>query len=169
MIGTFDAPGVQFRLCLPEHLPAIHADPVRLRQILLNLLDNACKATTAGAITLGAEVEPPHLHLWVADTGAGIPSDVQERIFEPFVTEPRGKTRPDGIGLGLPITRRLVALHRGHMALESAPGRGSIFRVYLPLPRLRSRPGPPAPPTRCADRVAAARCRRSPRSASARG
>lgn len=144
VVGTFDAPGVQFRLALPEHLPAIHADPVRLRQILLNLLSNARKSTTAGTITLGAEVEPPHLHLWVADTGVGIPADVQERIFEPFVTEPRGKTRPDGIGLGLTITRRLVALHRGHMALESATGRGSIFRVYLPLPALAGEQAKPA-------------------------
>ena len=125
---------------LPERLPLIQADPVRLRQILLNLLANARKFTMAGHILLGAEVEPPHLHMWVEDTGSGIPVDQQERIFEPFVTVERLGRRSDGIGLGLTVTRRLVALHRGSMTLESQAGRGSTFHVYLPLPSVSSQP-----------------------------
>jgi AraC-like DNA-binding protein len=109
---------------------------VRLRQILLNLLGNAHKFTASGHVTLGAEVAPPHLHIWVADTGCGIPVDLQERIFEPFVTGRHDGQRPQGVGLGLTITRRLVALHRGTMTLESQPGRGSTFHVYVPLPSL---------------------------------
>jgi len=54
---------------------------------------------------------PPHLHIWVQDTGLGIPIELQERIFEPFVTPEQAKRRGEGIGLGLSITRRLVALH----------------------------------------------------------
>ncbi len=129
-------PTVTWHLQLPERLPLIQADPVRLRQILLNLLSNARKFTDPGEVVLGAQVEPPHLRLWVQDTGAGISPDMQERIFEPFVTAEHAGRRPEGIGLGLSITRRLVALHSGSMRLESQPGRGSTFHVYLPLPNL---------------------------------
>jgi signal transduction histidine kinase/AraC-like DNA-binding protein len=127
-------------LHLPERLPLIQADPVRLRQILLNLLANARKFTNTGHILLGAEVELPHLHIWIEDTGIGIPVDQQERIFEPFITVERLGRRSEGVGLGLAVTRRLVALHRGSMTLESQVGRGSTFHVYLPLPSLSGQP-----------------------------
>ena len=140
IIGSV-APGpVAWRLELPERLPVIQADPVRLRQVVLNLLSNANKFTERGEIVLGAEVTPPYLHIWVRDTGIGISPDQQERIFEPFVTAVQTGRRLEGIGLGLSITRRLVALHHGLMRLESEPGRGSTFHVYLPLPSLSDRP-----------------------------
>jgi len=111
--------------------------PGRLRQILLNLLSNASKFTCAGKICLGATVEPPYLHIWVSDSGAGIPIEQQEQIFEPFCPPVRiSARRKSGIGLGLSITRRLVALHGGSMSLESQPEKGSTFHVYLPLPNL---------------------------------
>jgi len=138
------SPGeVVWQLRLPDRLPVIQADPVRLRQILMNLLSNARKFTTSGQIVLGAEVNPPHLHLWVQDTGLGIPEELQERIFEPFVTVERLGRRSEGIGLGLSITRRLVALHGGLMSLESQPGQGSTFHIYLPLPNLSGKFGAP--------------------------
>lgn len=127
---------VAWHLRLPDRLPIIQADPVRLRQILLNLLGNALKFTERGHITLGAQVSPPHLDLWVEDTGVGILPDQQERIFEPFVAVEQDHRRRIGIGLGLSITRRLVALHGGLMTLDSQPGQGSTFHVYLPLPSL---------------------------------
>jgi signal transduction histidine kinase/DNA-binding LacI/PurR family transcriptional regulator/AraC-like DNA-binding protein len=128
---------VVWRLQLPERLPWINADAVRLRQILLNLLSNANKFTERGYISLGAEVSPPYLHMWIEDTGLGIPPDQQERIFEPFVTAEHDSDRHiGGIGLGLSITRHLVALHAGRIELDSQPGKGSTFHVYLPLPRL---------------------------------
>jgi len=130
----FSADGlVAWRLDLPPDLPWLDADPVRLRQVLLNLLHNAHKFTERGQITLGAKVAPPDLHIWVADTGAGIPGELQEQIFEPFISVDTGARRHEGIGLGLSIARRLVALHGGRMALESEPGRGSTFHIYLPL------------------------------------
>ncbi len=141
---------VAWRLSLPERLPLLQADPVRVKQIVLNLLGNALKFTTAGQIILGAEVLPPYMHLWVADTGIGIPIDLQERIFEPFVTEEQTGRRPSGIGLDLSITRQLVALHHGWMSLESQPGRGSTFHVYLPLPNMQGQ----APAARQAARPA---------------
>ena len=137
---------VEWRLCLPGRLPVIQADTVRLRQILLNLLSNASKFTPTGQITLGAEVEPPYLHVWVEDTGIGIPVGLQERIFEPFVTAGRVTRRREAIGLGLSITRHLVALHGGFMSLESRSERGSVFHVYLPLPTLAGHPAPPHSP-----------------------
>jgi signal transduction histidine kinase/DNA-binding LacI/PurR family transcriptional regulator/AraC-like DNA-binding protein/CheY-like chemotaxis protein len=127
---------VTWSLQLPDRLPVIQADPVRLRQILLNLLSNADRFTEQGCITLGAEVSPLHLHIWVEDTGLGIPPDQQERIFEPFATAEHDERSLDGIGLGLSIARRLVALHCGSMTLDSQPGQGSTFHVYLPLPSL---------------------------------
>lgn len=127
---------LKWELNLPEHLPVIHADPGRLRQILLNLLHNAQKFTSSGKIILGVEVEPPHLHLWIKDTGSGISIEQQERIFEPFVSIAQPGRRPNGIGLGLSITRQLIALHNGSLTLESQPREGSTFHVYLPLPNL---------------------------------
>ncbi|MFN8472319.1 MAG: substrate-binding domain-containing protein [Anaerolineae bacterium] len=138
---------VKWRLALPSHLPVLQADPVRLRQVLLNLLSNARKFTSQGEIVLGAEVEPPYLHIWVRDTGVGIPVDAQERIFEPFTTVERPSRRHDGVGLGLTITRRLVALHGGTITLDSREGEGSIFHVYLPLPGSAGETTPPATPS----------------------
>jgi signal transduction histidine kinase/DNA-binding LacI/PurR family transcriptional regulator/AraC-like DNA-binding protein len=127
---------VELFLEVPDHLPILHADPVRLRQILMNLLSNAFKFTLQGKIILGAEVQLPHIHFWVSDTGSGITPELQERIFEPFIkVDPPGQRR-EGIGLGLSITRRLVALHGGSITLDSLPEHGSTFHVYIPLPGL---------------------------------
>jgi signal transduction histidine kinase/AraC-like DNA-binding protein/ABC-type sugar transport system substrate-binding protein len=134
---------VKWQLMLPERLPVLQADPVRLRQILINLLSNAGRYTTQGQIVLGADVEPPCLHIWISDSGPGIPVDQQERIFEPFVSGDFSARRQGGIGLGLSITRRLVALHHGTMTLESQTGVGSTFHVYLPLPNLKGNFPPP--------------------------
>ena len=127
---------VEWKLELPERLPVIRADAVRLHQILLNLLSNASKFTESGQIVLGAEVAPPDMHFWVSDTGWGISSEQQERIFEPFVSVERDHRITGGIGLGLSITRHLVALHGGKMSLDSQAGKGSTFHIYLPLPAL---------------------------------
>ena len=138
---------VAWDLCLPERLPLIQADAVRLRQILLNLLSNAAKFTQAGHIALGAAVEPPYMHLWVSDTGIGIPAERQEQVFEPFITVDRSTRRREGIGLGLTVTRHLVALHGGLMSLESSPEQGSTFHIYLPLPTLGAGVARPQPAT----------------------
>ncbi len=129
---------VELLLDVPENLPILYADPIRLRQVLMNLLSNALKFTQRGKIVLGAEVQLPHVHIWVTDTGSGIALALQERIFEPFVkVEPPGQ-RIGGIGLGLSITRRLVALHNGSITLDSQPGQGSTFHVYIPLPGINT-------------------------------
>jgi signal transduction histidine kinase/AraC-like DNA-binding protein/CheY-like chemotaxis protein len=129
---------VDLLLEIPTHLPVLHADPVRLRQIFMNLLGNALKFTQQGSIVLGVEVQLPHIHFWVSDTGIGISPELQERIFEPFVKAEALEYRREGIGLGLSITRRLVALHGGSITLDSIPDHGSIFHVYIPLPGLNN-------------------------------
>jgi signal transduction histidine kinase/AraC-like DNA-binding protein len=143
MAGADSRSSVAWRLQLPDRLPTIQADPMRLRQILLNLLSNAGKFVEKGQVLLGAEVTPPNLHLWVQDTGPGISDKLQRHIFEPFVTARRTNRQYEGVGLGLSITRRLVLLHRGSMELESQPGQGSTFHVYLPLPTLDVRTSTP--------------------------
>lgn len=130
-----DSP-VRWTLDLPESLPVIQADPARLRQIILNLLSNAHKFTHEGQITLGAELVLPYLHIWVQDTGIGIPNGLKSRVFDSFVTGEYAHQQQKGIGLGLTITRKLVVLHGGRMTFESEEHHGSTFHVYLPLPTL---------------------------------
>jgi AraC-like DNA-binding protein len=81
-------------------------------------------------------VAPPEIHFWVTDTGLGIDPEHQERIFEPFVTLEDNRRIAGVIGLGLSITRHLVALHGGRMKLDSRSNQGSTFHIYLPLPAL---------------------------------
>lgn len=124
---------VTWQLDLPPHLPLLKADPVRVRQIVINLLSNAQKFTAHGTITLGAAVESSRLHLWVSDTGSGIPDDLQDSIFEPFVSGPQPGHARESMGLGLSIVQQLVALHGGTLHVESRVGLGSTFHVVLPL------------------------------------
>ena len=130
--------GVSWQLQLPDNLPIIEADPVRLRQILLNLLANAARFTRAGQISLGTETTDSHLHLWVSDTGAGIPDEVLEHIYEPFVTYETAVQPSSGIGLGLSITKHLVELHNGYLTVDSILETGSTFHVFLPLPTMEN-------------------------------
>lgn len=125
---------LQWRLELPEQLPEIEADPLRLRQVLLNLLSNACKFTERGHIRLGGLVAGSYLHLWVDDTGAGIPLEQQRSIFRAFSTAEQRRRPAEGIGLGLRVTHELVKLHGGMITFTSIPGAGATFHVYLPLP-----------------------------------
>jgi len=132
--GSKGAQAVEWKLAMAPRLPLIQADPLRLKQVFLNLLSNADKFTAQGTIELGARTEPPHLHVWVKDTGPGISPDLKERIFQPFVTGNHSET--GGIGLGLSITRHLVTLHFGSLEMETSEGQGTTFHVRLPLPNL---------------------------------
>ena len=113
----------------------VHADPVRVRQVLLNLLGNALKFTERGGITV--RVRPARggcLAVVVHDTGVGIPRDQHARLFQPFAQVARGATAAAGTGLGLTISRRLVDAMDGRLRFRSRPGRGSSFRLVLPRP-----------------------------------
>lgn len=108
-------------------------DPFRIRQIAENLLSNALKFTREGSITLQAALENGQLHFSISDTGCGISREEQQRIFQEF-TRLHNAQRQEGFGLGLAITRKLVLLLEGDIKIESEPGKGSRFHVYLPLP-----------------------------------
>ncbi len=137
--------GLDMRLELPPELPAaVKGDPARLRQVLSNLLANAVKFTVRGSVTLGMELLPDSgrrkpesagvARFTVRDTGIGIPEDKQQAIFESFQQADDAITRKfGGSGLGLSISKRLVELMGGRLAVESRLGEGSAFSFTLPL------------------------------------
>ncbi|KFB68822.1 ATP-binding protein [Candidatus Accumulibacter vicinus] len=132
----------------PEFPRHIVDDQTKLRQILINLLSNAVKATEEGGVTLRLGVEPEpteRLVLEVEDTGIGIAPQEQGRIFEAFVQSGASGSW-QGTGLGLAITRQFVAMMGGQLTLSSEVGKGSLFRVELPLRRARPEDLPEALP-----------------------
>lgn len=140
----------------PSDIGTMRADMTKIRQILLNLLGNACKFTEQGTITLGVQrlgcrknialvsqakalppLDSPSESGWltfkVKDTGIGIPRDQQGRLFQPFTQADTSSTRKyEGTGLGLTITRKFCHLMAGEVTLESEVGKGSTFTIYLP-------------------------------------
>lgn len=120
---------------IAEDLPLVEADPIRLRQILLNFLSNAAKFTEKGTITLYIVKEGErHIHMAVEDTGIGIAEEDFGVLFEAFEQVDSSVTRSfGGTGLGLPITKKLIELHHGQVWLESEVGKGSTFHVMLPI------------------------------------
>ena len=136
------AKGVELNAILPAGLPVeLTGDPVRVRQILLNLLGNSIKFTEAGEVTLRVECllavpEQVRLRFHVSDTGIGIAAEVRERLFKPFSQGDASTTRRyGGTGLGLVISKRLVSLMNGDIGVESQPGKGSHFWFEIDLSR----------------------------------
>lgn len=125
---------IQMLADTPEYLPPLSADKHAIRQILLNLLTNAIKFTPdGGRITVSAKASGSEIVLQVNDTGKGIPADILPQLAEPFT---RGATNPyekgEGWGLGLAITKSLVALHGGRFEIASEVGIGTTVTVVLP-------------------------------------
>jgi len=121
-----------------DELPRqIVCDPVRLRQVMVNLVGNAIKFTEQGSIVFAVgwlDTSRSFLHFTVRDTGIGIPAERMEHIFQPFTQADNSTTRKfGGTGLGLSITRRLVELQGGQIWAESSPGQGSCFHFTLPV------------------------------------
>jgi signal transduction histidine kinase len=115
---------------LSPGLPTLHTDREKLRQILLNLVDNAVKFTERGEIKISAAQHNGTLRLAVSDTGIGIAEGDVTHLFEEFY---RGKTAARGTGLGLAIVKKLVNVLGGEIAVESELGKGSTFTVTLPV------------------------------------
>jgi two-component system, sensor histidine kinase and response regulator len=128
----------QKSLCLEAALapstPLFVADAIRLHSVFTNLLGNAVKFTPAGG-TVRLILDDSHgdIRIVVQDTGPGIPADQQKKIFEKFHRVYRRGSSATGTGLGLPIVQAIVEHYHGRIELESEEGRGSCFRVYLPL------------------------------------
>jgi signal transduction histidine kinase len=122
--------GITCRADTPDDVPELRADPALLRQALLNLALNACQAMPdGGKLTMGARVmRDRRLALTVEDTGTGISADKLDRIFDLYYT-----TKAQGSGIGLSIVYRIVQLHGGEIEVQSTEGRGTQFRLLLPL------------------------------------
>lgn len=125
---------------LPATLPYVVGDPLRLRQVMVNLLGNAIKYTTQGAVSLSVQIlkqdlEQISLRLEVRDTGIGIPADKLDSIFESFNQADISTTRHfGGTGLGLTISKKLIQLMGGHIGVTSVVDEGSLFWCELSLP-----------------------------------
>jgi signal transduction histidine kinase len=134
-----DRKGLRLEMQVPEGVPPVDADPGKVEQVLVNLLDNAIKFTPEGGqITLRAEAArgdgAATLQVSVSDTGIGIPSECLPRVFEKFYRVDMSSTRgARGTGLGLAICKAIVEGHGGRIWGESAPGGGSRFTFTLPL------------------------------------
>jgi signal transduction histidine kinase/DNA-binding response OmpR family regulator len=143
--------GLALELRVDENLPGhLIGDPIRIRQILLNLTSNAIRYTDSGHVLISAELlgrrgDNAQLRLSVEDTGTGIGADNLPLIFEPYVQfDARNRRQLPGAGLGLTICRQLVHLMEGHLDVESSPGEGSTFWLEVSLPEAVQR----APKTR---------------------
>jgi len=127
---------IDLRAELPIHLPPVLMDRARIRQVLLNLLNNARRFTDCGHITVRATLEAGQVRVTVADTGIGIAPEDHHKVFEEFRQLDGSTTRrQDGSGLGLAISKRFVEMHGGRIWVESdgIPGHGSQFHFTLPL------------------------------------
>ncbi len=129
-----ESKGLQLTVDVDPELPAcLRGDEGRLRQVLLNLLGNAVKFTRHGAIALHLRWRGGNLEFEVADTGQGIARDEIEHLFEPFEQTSAGRLSREGTGLGLTISRQLVQIMGGDIAVESEVDKGTTFRFAVPL------------------------------------
>ena len=135
LLSEAEQRGIRLDLECRWPLPAmIDTDPLRLRQVLINLLGNALKFTERGAVRLSLAAGEGRLQIEVRDTGIGISGEQLDRLFKPFEQADASVTRRfGGSGLGLFISKRWVEAMGGALEVESALGEGSCFRVYLPL------------------------------------
>lgn len=126
----FEDEGLYLRVEVSSDLPAVLADPTRVRQILINLLGNASRFTDTGGVTIRACYDNNQAVVAVSDSGVGIPPGDLPYVFEEF--RQFGERKRGGSGLGLSICKRLIELHGGNMWVESVVGKGSAFSFSLP-------------------------------------
>ena len=124
---------LQWVVTISDHLPDCTADPFRLAQVIGNLVSNAIKYTPKGG-TIAIAAGSDHENFWVrvSDTGPGIALEEQTKIFEPFYRGDQKRRIKQGMGLGLSIARDIAVAHGGEIKLESNPGVGSSFTLYIP-------------------------------------
>ena len=130
--------GLELRIEASPEIPALWIDPLRIRQVMLNLLVNAARFTERGWIRVGLAREGENVRVTVTDTGKGIPAQDLPKVFEAFrTTEQPISAWHSGTGLGLPISKKFVELHRGQMGVESPPEGGTTFWFSLPCVQTR--------------------------------
>ncbi len=129
--------GVDIQVEVPHDFPRLYVDPLRMRQVLFNLVSNAIKFSPSGSqTTLKAFLEPGMAVIAVEDHGIGIPREQLSRLFQEFEQVRDAKTTgPIGTGLGLALARHFVELHGGTINVDTVPGQGSVFTVRVPTRR----------------------------------
>jgi signal transduction histidine kinase len=132
--AQLDRKQLQLILCLDESIPAILLDPVRIKQVLYNIVNNAIKFTQAGGtISISSKYEQQQVIMVIRDTGIGIAAEVQEKVFDEFFqAEHSYKKLFAGVGLGLPLSRKLVEMHGGRIMLSSQVGIGTSVTITIP-------------------------------------
>lgn len=144
--SLFNSKGLYLTLEIPQPLPRIYCDQVRIRQVVINLLSNAGRFTSQGGVTISCELEQESVMIRITDTGPGISGEDQKRIFEPFQQADNSTRRVvEGSGLGLTISKQFVELHGGKMGLVSQVNQGTTFFFTLPLAPPLSLEEPPVP------------------------
>jgi two-component system sensor histidine kinase KdpD len=123
---------------VPDELAPVLVDPVRLDQVLTNLLDNASRYATGSPVQVVARQDGDGIELRVVDHGPGIPVPERERVFDQFYRLKGGGRRPEGTGMGLAICRGIVQAHGGALRVETTPGGGASFVLTLPVSPLSS-------------------------------
>lgn len=131
--GLRDMTNLSFTWNVDAQLPPVWTDPLKLKIVLKNLIGNAVKFTPEGSVTVKAHPRGDGVEIAIADTGVGIAPEEREQIFEPFHQLQNGHAQQQqGVGLGLYIVRRMLELLGGTISVDSTPGLGSTFRVWLP-------------------------------------
>lgn len=139
-IGLVKESDIELVWTIAPNLPAIEADPIRIRQILINLLSNAAKFTNKGQIELQISQDNRYeVHIAVRDTGIGIAKENYDKLFAAFEQVDSSTTRVvGGTGLGLPITKWLITMHGGSIEVDSELNKGTTFHVRLPIKQIES-------------------------------
>ena len=120
---------VELSASLDGNLPVVLTDQTRMTQVFYNLIMNAVQASMAEQrILIRTEKKKNQISVEFADTGCGIPADLQAKIFDPFFS-----TKKEGSGMGLAISKRIVELHQGKLFCRSNPSQGAIFTIFLPI------------------------------------
>ncbi len=132
MLPDVDLRKIAVELHLDEEARTLYADRIQIQQVLVNLLKNACEAIdisgdSSGQITIRTRLETGWVRFSVSDTGGGLPPVDRSKLFEPFFT-----TKPDGVGIGLAVSRSIVEATHGRLWAEHNARRGAVFHFTVP-------------------------------------
>lgn len=126
--------GLALTTHVQDNIPVIYADSHAIQQVIFNLIDNACKYTEEGEISISLTADNENVHISITDTGIGMTPKEQKKVFDRFYVVDKSRSRQvGGTGLGLSIVKNIVRLHGGSVELTSTPGSGSTFAVSLPV------------------------------------
>jgi len=126
--------GIFLKFEAPADMPKIEADENKIRQVIMNFIDNSVYYTEKGGVTVKCSASHKDFVFEVRDTGIGVPKEMQQKLFAKFYRADNARRlRPDGTGLGLYLAKRVIEDHKGELIFRSTPGKGSVFGFRLPI------------------------------------